>query len=561
MKADSKRRVQRALTCVLVLLVNLAAFAPRLVFKNPTPGGALDMPASRPSLPGLSYELGLVLGVLALTAGARRRRVVRVAAVVLYAAFLLFSIYHEAFMRLVYFGPTVVDDWRLLLNLMHFVHDASWAWKLSILPSVLGYLAAIALAAWTFRRFQDEVRDLPWRARAGGALAWAIAGALALILAPRNVVVQPISDGVISNLKSSRAALRSWRAIEDAPPDTRYDGYPSLRFQHRPNVYLLMVEAYGEVLATCTSNVAYRDLLSRMEARLAQAGFHARSGYSVAPIFGARSWLTMASVQTGIHIDNQPSFRVLERNIARLPTLTSFFEANGYYTMMLQPLDAPRVGVTSDDIYRRDRGIVRNDIPYRGPHTGLAGVPDQYSLGYFDAHELSTAPQPRFVFYMAVSTHYPWWNTGPFVRDWRKLDGPVGPDDLAPWTPLAGRAQITDPTLGHYLDTVEYEWRALADFIEARKAEDALIIVLGDHQPRLECPGQSITYHTPIHVLSRDAALVDRFADVGLEPGLYAEPGRHAPLKHEGLFSLIVTQLTSKGTYLPDGIGLSGLRR
>src|SRR5262249_18542410 len=149
-----------------------------------------------------------------------------------------------------------------------------------------------------------------------------------------------------------------------------------------------------------------RDLMERIGARLTASGYQVRSGYATAPIYGARSWLTMASVQTGIHIDAQPAFRVLEQNGDRLPTLTKFFKPHGYHRMMVQPLDAPRMGVTSEDIYRRDRAVIRADLPYRGQHLGLAGVPDQYSLGYFDEHFLKNAPQPRFVFYMAVSTHY-----------------------------------------------------------------------------------------------------------------------------------------------------------
>jgi hypothetical protein len=146
------------------------------------------------------------------------------------------------------------------------------------------------------------------------------------------------------------------------------------------------------------------------------------------------------------------------------------------------------------------------------------------------------------------------------VRDWHRLDGPIGPDDPAPWLKLDGRAAVTPRVLSDYFETVEYEWRALADFIEARSKEDALIIVIGDHQPRLDCPGGSVDFDTPMHVLSRDPQLVDLFADVGLTPGLFAEPGQQAPLKHEGLFSLLASKL-SAAPYFPNGISPSGLRR
>jgi hypothetical protein len=570
MNEDARRRLRAVLTCAALVLVDVSLFLPRLVFHNATAGGTLDAPATRPGVPGIGYELGLLVAVLVVTAGSRWRRAIRVGAVILYAAFFIFSLYHEAFMRMVFFTPAIADDWRLLLNLLHFVRDASLSWKLALAPWVLGYVASVALAAWTFRRVQEWARSVPLRPRVVGALAFALVGG-ALVTIPRrpSAIVQPLSDGVIANVRSSRIALRSWHAIFSAPPDTRYDGLASVPLARRPNVYLLMIEAYGEVLATCPSKTAYHELLDRMEARLSAKGYRARSGYSTAPIYGARSWLTMATVQTGIHIDNQPAFRVLEGTAAKVPTLTSFFKAHGYHTMMLQPLDAPRFGVSSEDLYRRDRAVIRTDLPFRGVPNGLAGVPDQYSLGWFDEHFLSTAPEPRFVFYMAVSTHYPWWPPSPFLRDWHRLDGPNGPDDVAPWPELPGRAAVGDPVLADYLTTVEYEWRVLADFLDARAREDALVIVIGDHQPRLDCPGGSVTYNSPMHVISRDPKLVDLFADVGLTPGLYAEPAVRPPLKHEGLYSLLVSKLTSvdraPGTvpppYFPSGIPLSGIRR
>jgi hypothetical protein len=552
------------LTLALVLAVDLIVFVPRLAFQNLAGGGFLDAPPTRSPLPGVAYELGLLFGLLALTAGTRARNQARVVATVVFAVFLLLSLYHEAYMRIVYFAPAIVDDWRLLLNLWHFVQAASDGVHLFAGFCVLAYVGAIALAAFTFRRVQDAAAGIRWRACAAGAGSFAVGGAILVLAWPRGPIIQWVSDGLAANLRSSRIALERWRSIAETPPDTRYDGFAKLPLPRRPNVYLLVIEAYGEALATCSSKTAYHQLLDRMEARLARSGFQARSGYSVAPIFGARSWLSVATLQTGVHIGEQAEFRVLEQNAPRIPTLTSFFQAHGYYTMMLQPLDAPRFGVEEADLYRRDRGVINADLPYRGPHLSLAGVPDQYSLGFFEEHFLRAAPAPRFVSYMAVSTHYMWWSPGPFVRDWHRLDGPVGPDDLAPWEPIPGRAEIGDQRLLDYFTTVEYEWRALADFIEARREEDALLVLVGDHQPRLSCGPGPLNYDTVVHVLSRDQGLVDRFADVGLTPGLFAEPGQRPPLKHEGLFSLLVAKLTgapAATTYAPAGIHPSGLRR
>jgi hypothetical protein len=549
-------------TWALVLLVDVVLFLPRLWFRNPTAGGADGRP--RVGGFGLAWELGLLLALLALTAGTRWRRPLYAFAVVLFAAFFLVSFYHEAYMQFVFIGPAIVDDWRLIVNLFHFIRSASIGWMLASLATLVGYGLAIALVAATFRRFQVMAAGVPLRTRAAGAVAIALAGPLlwATHVPALERIVQPLSDGIVANVRTSRAALASERAIWSAPPDTRYDRLAALPLARRPNVYLLMIEAYGQLLATCPSQTEYGALLERIGDRLAASGLHARSGYSTAPIYGARSWLSMASVQTGIHIDAQPVFRELEKGPVRIPTLTSFFQTHGYYTAALQPFDRPRFGVTDQDIYRRDRLVTGLDVPYHGPAVGLAGIPDQFSLGWFDEHVLRDAPEPRFVFYMAVSTHFAWWSPGPFVRDYRQLDGDWAAAEELKWEGRDGRAAVTDPLLRDYLSTVEYEWRVLADFIEAHKSEDALFVIVGDHQPtRISCAGVPVKFDTPFHVLSRDAALLDRFADVGLAPGLYASPPNTAQLRHEGIYSLLVSKLTAQDVYAPAGAAPSGLRR
>lgn len=557
-------RARAAPVWALVFALNLVIFVPRMVFPNRSAGTVLWYP-HRARVPGIAYELGLLLALLALGAGSRFQRAQRAMAVLLLAALLLFITYYEAYQHYFCIDPAVVDDVRLLVGLSHFLRDASIAWCLSVTGVVTAYVLAVALAARTCRRFQDWAREIPTRKRTIGALAFAVASS-ALVFgakqAPENTLVQPISDDIFANVAASRQLLASERAIFDSTPDTRYDGFLSTSLSRRPNVYLLMFEAYGEILATCQSNTAYRELLARIGTQLAAAGFHARSGYSNAPIYGGRSWLSIGTVQTGIRMDVQSTYHVLERTAPRLPTLTTFFKAHGYYTIALQPWDKTRFGLPVDDIYQRDRLVVRKDLPYKGSLYGVAGVPDQFSLGYFSEHFLSSAPQPWFVFYMATSTHYNWSSEPPFVQDYKQLEPPGwDPSHVVPWAALPGIDAVTDTKFVHYLGDIVYEWRSLAAFIEKHRDEDALFLVLGDHQPFLHCGGTE-SFHTPLHVISRDPSLVDMFVDVGLEPGLYARPGAREPLRHEGIFSLLVSKLTDDPSrYFPAGIALSGLRR
>jgi hypothetical protein len=75
--------------------------------------------------------------------------------------------------------------------------------------------------------------------------------------------------------------------------------------------------------------------------------------------------------------------------------------------------------------------------------------------------------------------------------------------------------------------------------------------------------------NTPVHMLSRDPAFIESFADAGFQPGMYAKPNVAAPLRHEGLFSLWVSKLTAaygvpgspNVPVYPKGIRLSTIHR
>ena len=83
----------------------------------------------------------------------------------------------------------------------------------------------------------------------------------------------------------------------------------------------------------------------------------------------------------------------------------------------------------------------------------------------------------------------------------------------------------------------------LREYLAAHAPPNSLVVLLGDHQPPIL---PSTDFATPIHVLSRDATLVDRFAPFGFVPGLTKPPG--APdeaLTHAGLYPLLVHVLAA----------------
>jgi hypothetical protein len=138
------------------------------------------------------------------------------------------------------------------------------------------------------------------------------------------------------------------------------------------------------------------------------------------------------------------------------------------------------------------------------------------------------------------------------------------------WPAIPEVAHIGSELRRSYFRSIAYEWRLLVEWLESEVTRDAVILIVGDHQPLLELDSpQRATLHTPVHVLSRDRAFVERFSEPGFQTGLYAEPSRGTALRHEGLFSLWVSKLMAAyGSpdmppvqVLPHGLGLAGLSR
>lgn len=481
-------------------------------------------------------EYGLV--VLAIAAMASFRsfpglRVVRAAMTALYAFMVLFLVYESAVLSNFHREPALIEDVRLAINLAHFLSEMRTApWILAGIAGLTAYLAVIAAFAWTMRGIIERASAIPPKRWLMALAAYAMVAASLLSL---HGPVQLVGEKLVANARASLAIHRRLAQLDGSERDDRYREYAKIKMARRPNIYFLVIEAYGEVLTTWDMTTAYRDLMDRVEKRLSTAGFSGRTVYSLAPVHGGSSWLSLATLQSGILIDQPESFARFQARSREIPTLVGFLHDAGYHTASLEPLTKDRVGVKNEDLYPHDVRVGANALAYEGPRYGFGVIPDRYSLTKFRKDALSALGEPRYVFYMAVSTHYPW--TAETVPTFE--GGPA-------WPPLAGEGEIGSDLRRYYVKSVDYEWRSLLEFIEADPSQDLVVVVLGDHQPRLEsnAPGE-VSFHTPIHVLSRDRAFVDSFADLGFQRGLFATPGVTAALNHEALFSILVSKLAA----------------
>jgi hypothetical protein len=301
---------------------------------------------------------------------------------------------------------------------------------------------------------------------------------------------------------------------------------------HHADVLLILVESYGEtVIEQPAFARRMAPVYDAFEAELGQRGFAMASSLLSSPTYGGGSWLAHAGLRTGVRTEDGLAYSVMLACQPPPLTMAGFFRAAGYRTVLVQP------GTTSrwpeGEVNGFDHKYYAPDLDYHGPAFDWATMPDQYVIDFIHRREVARAAgarrPPLFVEYDLVSSHSPWSLQPRFVDDWRRLDGGGRIfDELPPvrypvtWSNLkdGGEAYVT--SLLYDLDVVR---RYLAERID----DDALVIVLGDHQPSAEVTNDSPSYDVPIHVISRDRSFIQRFAAAGYVPGMRARAGHPTP--------------------------------
>ena len=558
----------------VALIVFLSALA-ALTFLVYAPALLLGRPIS-PYFP-LSVEILVVAGAVVYAADTKASPWVRL----LGAVVLFFFLVYETYDALIYIGfdrhGILYEDIQYAVNGLYFAMGLI-TWE--VLAGLLIGLPLLFGVGWIvvrlFRLVEVSGRDPLTRLLlfASHAVAWP----LVLVVGPaqewgtenmtykRAVDVEQtrtVAEKLAANAQASAALWREMHTLgEEAPVDSTYHQYDRLALDRRPDVQLLTIESYGEVLASHSElRGPFQHLLEETESSLDDAGWHMATIYSDAPISGGRSWLGISTTLAGTEIDNQ---LIYERFLGResYPNMTQFFRNQGYETIKLQPAVHERPGLPVSDPYGFDTPLYMDDLEYEGPDYGWGTVPDQYSLYFTHENHIAPSNQPTFLFFHAVAAHA-LWNYGipPYIDDWRAFNTAEGD---SPRRALAQRAEpdpgllpdsLTSPIIYgqdieiRYLRHVTYNMRLFRDYLRDDAPDGSLAIIFGDHQPPI-IEGESMG--TPIHVLSTDEELIERFRAHGFAPGLNVMPEElNDRITHAGLYSLLVRVL-SEHNDLPD---------
>lgn len=357
---------------------------------------------------------------------------------------------------------------------------------------------------------------------------------------------------VVHNVRVSADLKRQVADRRQGAADSTYLGYRTLEWNDPPSIYLVIMESYGTVLGEAAETQRpYRRLMGRATDSLRAAGWHSATAQSEAPVFGGLSWLSVATLFLGTPIDHQPTYDALKPVFPRYPHLIHFLKTQGYRTGLLQPPVRSRPGVHVINPFDFDQTLFFDDLGYRGPKYGWGIVPDQYSLSVAHDQFVASSRQPFFLAFEMVTSHGLWRRRPPpFVDDPSVLHGSQKEARSAEDALPSGHGTLGLSSPSHQPDDlsraerlyqhIEYDWRVLANYITSQAPEHSLVVVLGDHQPFFAADS---TATTPLHVLSRDEALVRRFQEHGFVAGLSPAPHSET-VDHAGVYSLLVRVLS-----------------
>lgn len=304
-------------------------------------------------------------------------------------------------------------------------------------------------------------------------------------------------------------------------PGTLVDVRPDFAALQGRDVLILFVESYGRTFLSDDqfSNAAHSRLKQFNDA-LTQNGLGARSSWVSSPIRGGRSWLAHATFMSGLDVGNHARFQKLVTS--ERVSLNRLFSAAGWKTVAVMP-SVIKPWPTSvwygyDEVYNAER------MAYAGDNFGWVTMPDQYTLSAFENTIRQPSERPLMAEFGLISSHAP-WTPLPHKADWDTLgDGAVFDGSQRSGEAASTVWQDRDKIRTQYAKSLDYSLDIISEYL-ARHADDALVIIVGDHQPASVIAGWAATADVPLHIIANSEALLDRLPANQFVEGMVPDEG------------------------------------
>ena len=307
------------------------------------------------------------------------------------------------------------------------------------------------------------------------------------------------------------------------------------------DVILIFIESYGASLYERETHLAtLTGLYDRYGADFAEKNIHTASALMDSPTYGGLSWLAHLTLSSGAYLDRNLTYRAYLNS--GLDTLQSILHRTGHSTLLVKP-GIKRFWPEGARL-RFDRLDTAEDVPYAGPAFGYFAIPDQVSLAHLAAELQAMRPAPAMARIDLISSHYPFRPLPPF------LDDPAALTDPAAWQQAIdaqlGAEDWQDPVEG-YRRAIAYTLESVLDFVNRYTNDNDLVIVLGDHQPWRIVSGNLGGRATPMHLFSRNRALIDAFTASGYRAGLMPDTAAE-PIPMQDFLPGLVRKFREKPT-------------
>ena len=314
----------------------------------------------------------------------------------------------------------------------------------------------------------------------------------------------------------------------------------SLDKLHGANVFIFFVESYGHtIFADKRHFPIFEPVLGTIEKNLSARGFLACSTFLNSPTYGGASWLAHATLAGGIKLDSHMHYNLLITSQAK--TMAHFFNEAGYRTISAMP--GTQWPWPQGAFFGYQKKYYAWNFDYKGPAYGWSTMPDQYVLEHIYRHEIQNRTQPLFIEFILISSHAPFHRQPPYLEDWSRIGTGEIYHKMETVTFPIGWDDMRNAAEG-YVSAITYELNVISDFIMRYLDQNALIIILGDHQPNIQVTGENQPWSVPMHVISRNSEFLKPFRNLGYSPGLIP----NQPPPHRGMETFLYDFLADFST-------------
>ncbi|MGW4730598.1 CDP-alcohol phosphatidyltransferase [Streptomyces shenzhenensis] len=429
----------------------------------------------------------------------------------------------------------LVLDWSLLTDAEAYLEDslgrtAALAATAGVVVLVLLLFTLLTLATIRLANLLARHGGRATRGALFVGVAWITCTAFGLQIAGVPIASDRTATAVQTQARRVADTLRDEAEFRKVAKADAFGNTPPdqlLTDLRGKDVIFTFIESYGRsAIEDPVIAPGVDQALTANTAALAEAGFHAKSGWLTSATYGGNSWLGHSSTLSGLWINNQQRYRTVMAS-DHLSLTKAFQKTGAWDTVGVMP--GVQKGWPEQRYFGLDKVYNAFQLGYQGPKFSWSTMPDQYALEAFQQREHGKhRDKPLMSEIILTSSHQPWAPV-PRLVDWDRIgDGSVFQDIEAAGSRPADVIADTTRSREEYGKSIQYSVTALTQWLERYGTDDTVLVFLGDHQPIARVSGNHASRDVPISLVAKDPKVLDKIASWDWTDGL--RPAQDAPV-------------------------------